>query len=183
MSFWASFVKTFRDVDRKYKTPFFSKSQVDEHYDDSPIAEGTAYCRIFLVEMRLAHGVDWFKTRYPAVCATTRYEYGTKAVTVPYVGGLDFFKELTIANLDKVIQLNRALTPLFPFNRGVVDLQAALFSMQASDPIAKFLGAMGRLSQLLPVPELSSVVNFIEPIYNSIEDLLNSSQSKLELGY
>jgi hypothetical protein len=184
MNLWDRLANAFRAEDKKYKNIFFNKSQVvNVDYDDAPILDGTSYCRIWLEEMRLARGVDWFRTRYPMAYAAIRYDYGGKLVTVPYVGGLDYFKELTQANLDKVIQINRPLTPLFPFNRGIVDLQAALFSIKASDPVAKFLSAMGRLSKLIPVPELSSVITLVEPLYNGIDELISAGESDFQLGY
>ena len=183
MEMWDKLVSLFREKDKKYKNIFFDKKQIDEDYDDRPVIEGSSYCRIWLAEMRLARGVDWFKTRYPMVYAATRYDYGGKIVTIPYVGGLDYFKELTEDNLDKIIQVNRPLTPLFPFNRGVLDFQSALFSIDSSDPVAKFLGAMGRLSKLIPVPELSSVMSLVEPIYSGIEDLIGAGKSNFEIGY
>jgi hypothetical protein len=183
MGLWDQLVSYFRDEDKKYKKIFFNKNQTDEGYNDAPVTEGSAYCRIWLAEMRLARGVDWFKSRYPMVYAAIRYDYGNKAVTIPYVGGLDYFKALTEENLDKIIQVNRPLTPLFPFNRGVVDFQSALFSIDSSDPVAKFLSAMGKLSKLIPVPELSLVMGLVEPIYSGIEDLIGAGKSKFELGY
>lgn len=183
MGLWDQLVSLFRDKDKKYKNIFFDKNQIGDGYNDAPVTEGSSYCRIWLAEMRLARGVDWFKTRYPMVYAAIRYDYGGKAVTIPYVGGLDYFKALTEENLDKIIQVNRPLTPLFPFNRGVVDFQAALFSIDSSDPVAKFLSAMGKLSKLIPVPELSSVMGLVEPIYSGIEDLIGAGKSKFELGY
>jgi hypothetical protein len=183
MALWDNFRTAFRDTEKRYKTPFLTRGQVDVDYDDRPVEAGEAYCRIWLVEMRLAQGVAWFRTRYPAVYAATRYDYGGKPVTVPFLGGLDYFKGLTQDNLDRVIQLNRPLTPLFPFNRGTIDLQVGLFSMIASDPIARFLGVLGRLSSMLPVPELSSVINLVEPIYNGIEELFDAGEGNLELGY
>jgi len=183
MGLWDKLVTLFRAQDKKYKNIFFEKKQVDEDYNDTPVIEGSSYCRIWLAEMRLARGVDWFKTRYPMVYAAIRYDYGGRTVTIPYVGGLDYFKELTEDNLDKIIQVNRPLTPLFPFNRGVVDFQAALFSIDSSDPVAKFLSAMGRLSKLIPVPELSSVIGMVEPIYSGIDELIGAGKSNFEMGY
>src|SRR4051812_6091982 len=104
MSIWDTAVSLFRDNQAKYRNVFFDKEHAPGTYDDKPVEAGSAYCRIWLQEMRLARGVDWFKTRYPMVYAATRYEYGSQTVTVPYVGGLDFFKELSADNLDKVIQ-------------------------------------------------------------------------------
>lgn len=183
MSIWDKALSLFRDNEARYRNLFFGKDQAPGDYDDSPVAEGAAYCRVWLQEMRLARGVSWFKTRYPMVYAATRYDYGGQTITVPYVGGLDYFRELTEENLDRVIQVERPLTPLFPFNRGVVDFQAALFSVDASNPVAKFLGVMGEFSKLIPVPELSSMIGVVEPLYKNIDALIGAGNGTFELGY
>jgi hypothetical protein len=180
---WESLARLFRDNSKVYKRPILSPEQVDAPDEPNPIPEGKAYCRLWLAEMRLARGVDWFKDRYPVIYAATQYDYGGKLVTVPYVNRLEFFRDLTGNNLDKVVQGVQPLTPLFPYKRGLVELQAALFSMEASDPIGRFIGAMSRLSSLLAVPQLSTVINIIDPLYKSIEDLFNAGDSRFQLGF
>ncbi|BAZ68427.1 hypothetical protein NIES4106_31890 [Fischerella sp. NIES-4106] len=183
MSFFQSLSETFSREAPKYKTLFLPKHRVDVDYDETPIRTGEAYCRIWLVEMRLAKDIDWFKERYPVVHAAVRFNHGGKAVTIPYIAAPGYLQELAKDNLNKVIQCNYPLTPLFPFNYGLVELQAGLFSIVANDSIGKFIKTMGRFSQLLPVPELSSVLKLAEPVYQGIEDLLDIGECRLELGY
>ncbi len=183
MSFWQTFSEIFRRTAQRYQAPFLSDYRVDVDYDPKPIKAGEAYCRLWLVEMHLARDVDWFQQRYPVVHAAIRFNYDNQTVTIPYIAKPGYLEELTTENLDKVIQCNYPLTPLFPYNGGLVQLQAGLFSMQASDPIGKFIKTMGRFSELLPVPELSSVVKLAEPIYQGIEDLISAGNGQLELGY
>ena len=184
MSSWQRFLEIFSRGAKRYQNLFLAEHQVDlEDYDPTPIKTGEAYCRIWLVEMQLAKNVDWFKHRYPVVHAGTRFNYGGQNVTIPYLAGPGYFQDLGVNNLDKVIQCNYPLTPLFPFNQGSVELYAGLFSMAASDPIGKFIAAIERFSDLLPVPELSTVVNLADPVYRGIEDLLDIGDRNLELGY
>ncbi|MBW4595514.1 MAG: hypothetical protein KME46_22065 [Brasilonema angustatum HA4187-MV1] len=183
MKLWQTIADNFSSEAKKYKTPFLPEYRVDVSYDANPIKAGEAYCRIWLVEMRLAQGVEWFKQRYPVVHASARFNHGSQVVTIPYLAAPGNLKDLGTDNLDKVIQYNYPLTPLFPFNQGLVELQAGLFSMAASDSIDKFTKTMGRFSQLLPVPELSSVIKLAEPVYRGIEDLLDIGERRLDLGY
>ena len=176
MNLWQNFADKVSPEAKKYTTLFLPEDRVhrlDTGGDGTPIRAGEAYCRIWLVEMRLAKDVDWFKQRYPVVHAAVRFHHGGKAVTIPYIAAPGNLKELATDNLDKVIQSNYPLTPLFPFNQGLVELQAGLFSMVASDSISKFIKTMGQFSKLLPVPELSKVLNLAEPVYQGIEDLLD----------
>jgi len=183
MSFWDDFSQIFARDARKHKALFLDPQRVDVEYDANPIKEGEAYCRLWLVEMCLSKGWELFKTRYPVVHSVMRFIHGGETVTIPYLAGPGFLKELTEDNLDRIIQYNHPLTPLFPFNRGLVELQAGLFSMVASDQMAKFITALGRFSQLLPVPQLSAVLSVADPVYRGIEDLLEVGGGRLELGY
>lgn len=180
------FTKFSENINReapKYKNFFLPKHRVDVDYDDTPISAGEAYCRIWLVEMRLAKDVEWFKQRYPLVHAAVRFNHGGKSTTIPYLATPGKLQELTKDNLDKVIQCNYPLTGLFPFNDGLMELQAGLFSVVASDSIGKFIKTIGRFSELLPIPELSSVLKLAEPVYKGIEDLFDIGERRLELGY
>jgi hypothetical protein len=184
MSSWQRFLQMFSRSARPYQNFFLPEHRVDvPGYDPTPIRAGEAYCRIWLVEMRLAKDVDWVKHRYPVVHAATRFNYGEQTATIPYLAGPGYLKDLGANNLDRVIQYNYPLTPLFPFNHGLVELYAGLFSMATSDPIGKFITTMERFSDLLPVPELSTVLNLAEPVYRGIEDLLDIGDRRLELGY
>lgn len=180
------FTKLSENINReapKYKNFFLPKHRVDVDYDDTPISAGEAYCRIWLVEMRLAKDVEWFKQRHPVVHAAICFNHGGKPVTIPYLAAPGKLQELAKDNLDKVIQCNYPLTPLFPFNDGLMQLQAGLFSIAASDSIGKFIKTIGRFSELLPVPELSSILKLAEPVYKGIEDLFDIGERRLELGY
>ncbi|NES22047.1 MAG: hypothetical protein F6K41_24770, partial [Symploca sp. SIO3E6] len=183
MSLWQNLSETFRRDSKKYQALFLPNYRIDLDYDATPIKAGEAYCRLWLVEMRLARDVDWFRQRYPVVHAAIRFNHGGKSVTVPYLAKPGNLQELATENQDKVIQCNYPLTPLFPFNQGLVELQTGLFSMAANDPVGKFIQTIDRFSQLLPVPEFSSVLNLAEPIYRGIEDLIGAGEGKLELGY
>ncbi|MDJ0688427.1 MAG: hypothetical protein QNJ41_07950 [Xenococcaceae cyanobacterium MO_188.B32] len=184
MNSWQKFLEICSRGAKRYQNLFLPEHRVDvKDYDSTAIQAGEAYCRIWLVEMRLAKDVDWFKHRYPVVHAATRFNYGGQTVTIPYLAGPSYLQDLGVTNLDRVIQYNYSLTPLFPFNQGSIELYAGLFSMAASDPIGKFITTMERFSDLLPVPELSTVVNLADPVYRGIEDLLDIGDRRLELGY
>lgn len=183
MNLWQNFSEMFRRDSPKYQALFLPEYRIDVDYDPTPINAGEAYCRLWLVEMRLARDVDWFRERYPVVHAAIRFNHGGKSVTIPYLAEPGHLQELSKENLNKVIQCNYPLTPLFPFKDCLVELQAGLFSMVNSDPISKFIKTMGRFSELLPVPELSTVLKLAEPVYRGIEDLIGAGEGQLELGY
>ncbi|MBW4683080.1 MAG: hypothetical protein KME19_23795 [Microcoleus vaginatus WJT46-NPBG5] len=183
MNLWQKLSERVRRDSPKYQALFLPEYRIDVDYDATPINAGEAYCRLWLVEMRLARDVDWFRERYPVVHAAIRFNHGGKSVTIPYLAEPGHLQELAKDNLNKVIQCNYALTSFFPFNDGLMELQAGLFSMVNSDPIGKFIKTMGRFSELLPVPDLSTVLKLAEPVYRGIEDLIGAGEGQLELGY
>lgn len=164
-----------------YKTLFLPEYRVDVPYDSTPIEAGKAYCRLWLVESQLAKDVQWFKQRYPVVRTAVRLNHGNEIITIPYIA--EPGKNLGTSDLGKVIQYNYPITSLFPFNQGLIELEAGLFSIKSNDPIAKFIKVMERFSKLLPVPEFSSVVNLAKPVYEGIEELLDIGDRQLELVY
>lgn len=180
---WQKFSENYNQQSSKFKTIDLPQHRVDIEYDATPIKAGEAYCQVWLVEMRLAKNVEWLKKRHPVVHSAIRFNHGLDSVTIPYLVQPDFPKDLSQENLDRVIVSNQPLTPLFPFNHGLVSLQVGLFSMIASDPIRKFITTLGRFTDLLPVPELARVLELAKPVYKGIEDLLGAGESKLELGY
>jgi hypothetical protein len=182
MSIFKNFSEAFSREAKKYTTIFLPKHRVDIDCDDTPIRTGEAYCRIWLEDMNLAKDVDWFKQRYPVVNAAVSFHYESKPVTIPFFAAPKL-KDLGSNNLDRVIQDRYPLTPLFPFNQGLVEFEAGLFSMAASDSIGKFIEIMGRFAKLLPTPQISSVLNLAQPVYRGIEDLLDIGERRLELGY
>ncbi len=76
MSFWQNFSEIFRRDSRKYQALFLPEYRIDKGIDTTPIQAGEAYCRIVLVEMRLARDIDWFKKKYPVVHVATRFNHG-----------------------------------------------------------------------------------------------------------
>ena len=183
MGLWQKIQDNFSHEAMKYKTVFLPDYRVDVSYDPNPIKAGEAYCRIWLADVNLEKDVEWLKTRYPVVHAAVRFHHGNEIVTIPYIAEPGHLNNLGTSDLGKVIQFNYPITPLFPFNQGLVEFQAGLFSMISGDPIAKFIKVMGRFSELLPVPELSSVVKLAEPVYQGIEELLDIGDRQLELVY
>lgn len=184
MSFWDQISVVFGENTKQHQAFFLEPHRVDKvEYDGSPIKEGEAYCRLWLVEMYLAKNYNIFSKRYPVVHSVIHFMYGGKPVTIPYLAGPGLLEELDSKNLDKIIQYNFPLTPLFPFNGGLVEMQAGLLSMITSNAIEKFTTALGRVSELLPVPQLSTVLEVAKPVCQGIEDLLNVGNGRLEMGY
>jgi len=154
-----------------------------DRIDATPIAADSAYCRLWLREMRISHRWGWFRTFYPVVQASIRFMYGGQTIPVPCLAGPGLLAELTQNNLDHVVGYDYPLTPLFPFRGGDIEVQAGLLSTVTGDPIKRFVAAIGRIAEIIPTPEFSTVLNLVQPVYDAIEDLMGVEQSTLQIGY
>lgn len=148
----------------------------------TPVKAGQAYFRVWLNEMYLQNDRTWFQDWYPVSHALVQLSYGGVAVTVPYVAGPGALKNLDEDHLNRVIQLNRALTGQLPFNGGTVAIQAGLMAMKGGNQLASVLKVVSDISDLLAVPQLSTVLNIAAPIANGVQGLLTSSDGGLQLG-
>src|SRR5437016_13074574 len=100
MSFWNIFSQKINSESKKYIGLFLPEHRIDVDTDTAPINAGEAYCRLWLVEMRLARGMTVFTKRYPVVHTAIRFDYGDQTVTIPYLAGPGYLKEFTDNNLD-----------------------------------------------------------------------------------
>lgn len=162
---------------------FLPAERVYPPVDTTPIDANSAYCRLWLRNMRLSRRFDWFHRYYPVVHAATSFYYGRQVVKIPSLAGPLLLTNLTQNNLDQVIICNHHLTPLFPFKGGDIELEAGLFSMATNDHVKGFVTAVERIAKLIPVPEFSAVLNLIPAVYAAIEDLMDVGGSQLQIGY
>jgi hypothetical protein len=148
----------------------------------APVKVGQAYFRLWLSEMYLKNDRTWFQEWYPVSHALVQLRYGDASVTVPYVAGPGSLKDLDADHLNRVIQLNHALTGLLPFNGGSVSIQAGLMAMKGGNQLASVIKVVSDISGLLAVPQLSTVLNVAAPVANGVQGLLTSSSGGLQLG-
>ena len=183
MSFLENVGGIFIKEAKKYSVVRIKQGNTDVDFDAAPFVEGESYCRVWLVEMCLEKGVEWLKKRYPVVCSAVRFQHGDKEITLPYIAGPDYLKTHARDNYDRIIQLDHPLTPLFPFQHGLLEIQAGLFSLVAADWVNRFVNTLDRFSKMVRIPELSSAVRFAAPVCAGIEDLLGIGDNRLEIGY
>ncbi len=162
---------------------FLPAERVDSPSDTTPIAAGATYCQLWLREMRLSHNFGWFHRYYPVVHASTSFTYGRQVVKNPCLAGPFQLADLTPNNLHRVISCHHELTPLFPYKGGDVEIKVGLFSMIANDPVKGFVTAVERIAKLIPIPQFSTMLDLIPPVYESIEDLMGVGKAQLQIGY
>jgi hypothetical protein len=110
------------------------------------------------------------------------FQFGDQNVQIPQVAGGSQLKGISEENLSKMVALDYQLTPLMPFNGGVVEIVAALVAMKGKDYIASVVKVMGDLSKLLVVPQLSTALGYALPIASGVQDLLGGGSGTMRTG-
>jgi hypothetical protein len=150
-----------------------------------PVLGGKGYFRLWLSEMFLKRDRDWGRTLYPVVQSLTTFRFGSPAADIEFaqVAGPSHLASIDQAHLDRVVQLDYALTPLVPYSGGTVQVETGLIATKADDMLKRFLDVMSSFSSLLNVPQLSSVLGIAETVSKGMEQLLGVTDKELVLGY
>jgi hypothetical protein len=149
---------------------------------DQPFAAGDHYFRLWLVEMFLAKDREWFTGWHPAVHAAINFRFGDQKQLITRVAGSTLLPDLSSENLDRVVGMNYAITPLMPFNGGAIELSAGLLAVAGKNDIKGFLKVLGDFSNLLMVPQLSTALAIATPLANGLSELVGATENHLMLG-
>jgi hypothetical protein len=103
---------------------------------------------------------------------------------ISQVAGPDALRNIDPDHLDRVAALDLALTPLVPFNGGTVQIEAGLMALPTGDPITgRFLKTMTNFSNLVAVPQLSTVLSVADAVNKGVAELFDTGSKRLVLGY
>jgi hypothetical protein len=149
---------------------------------DEPLVAGDHYFRLWLVEMFLANDREWFTSWHPAVHAAVNFKFGDQELLITRVAGSSLLPDLSAENLDRVVGMHYAMTPLVPFNGGSVELTAGLLAIAGKNDIKSFLKVLGDFSNLLMVPQLSTAIAIATPLANGLSGLVGATENRLVLG-
>jgi hypothetical protein len=174
--------KNFKQEARKYVMHFISADRVDKEYDSEPFKKGEEYCRIWLVEMGLAEKVKWFKERYPAVHSSVEFRYRNDAQTIPYLAGPGNLEKSSKGGQSRMIGCNYALTPIFPYNGGLVEIEAGLFNMEGENHLGKIFDALDLVTGIIPMGSVSSILKLSSKLCTGIDGLLGIGSCEMEIG-
>jgi hypothetical protein len=185
-SLWDTITSLFQ----QQGTPRVAITLLNDHISPVPAQTGAAeadksYFRLWATQMLLRSNHNWFQTLYPVVQSVVTFGFGdaSSPVEVAQIGAPSHLQNMDASHLDRVLQLDYALTPLVPFKGGTVQVQAALLAMQASDLLQRFLDALGNFSSLLAVPQFSTALSIARPVSQAVESLINVPDKSMVLGY
>lgn len=148
----------------------------------TPCTAGAHYFRVWLAEMRLARDQTWFATRHPAVHALVRLQFGDQEMELPRIAGPMTLPGLDEAHLGAVVQLNLPLTPLLPYNGGVVEISAGLVALEGASVVREFITAIESVTQVLAQPPISTALAAVGPVSRAVQTLLGAGRARQHLG-
>ena len=148
----------------------------------APCQAGTHYFRVWLAEMRLAQDQSWFTTWHPAVHSLVRLRFGDQDVDLPRVSGPMTLPGLDQAHLGQIVHLDHPLTPLLPFNGGIVEISAGLVALEGTRVLGEFVKAIDAVTQVLAQPPLSTALAAIGPVTGAVQTLLGAGAGRQHLG-
>lgn len=143
---------------------------------------GAHYFRLWLAEMRLAQDTTWFATRHPAVHALVRLRFGDQDVKLPRIAGPMTLPGLDQAHLGAVVHLDHPLTPLLPYNGGVVEVSAGLVALEGANVLREFVAAVDAVTLVLAQPPLSTALAAVGPVTRAVQTLLGAATGRQHLG-
>lgn len=186
MSLLGWFQSLWKKESGKYKYVSIDAAHVLSDDEGTPADEsftaGNHYFRLWLVEMFLKNDREWFTSWHPAVHAAINFRFGDSDELVTRVAGQTLLPSLDTQNLNRVVGLNYQMTPLVPFNGGVIELSAGLLAIAGKNEVKSFLKVLGDFSNLLMVPQLSTALAIATPLANGLAELVGATENKLTLG-
>jgi hypothetical protein len=143
---------------------------------------GTHYFRVWLAEMHLARDREWFASRHPAVHSVVRIRFGDEDLELPRVSGALGVPGVEATRPGGVVHLDHPLTPLLPYNGGIVEISAGLLALEGAPVLADFVSAVDAVSQVLLQPPLSSALAAVLPVTRAVQTLLGAAPATQHLG-
>jgi hypothetical protein len=108
--------------------------------------------------------------------------FGDEDVELPRVSGPMTLPGLDQAHLGAVIQLDHPLTPLLPFNGGIVELSAGLVALEGTKVLGEFVAAIDAVTQVIAQPPLSTALTAVGPVTRAVQTLFGAAAARQHLG-
>jgi hypothetical protein len=138
----------------------------------SPVVADNGYLRIWLAEGFLASAATWGNKHFPVLHGGAALTFGGS--TTPFT---TFARPPGSWNIPGA-QLDFPLTPLLPFNGGVVEVEAALYQASTTGPLVTALQIVGNFDVLL-APPLSTAATIAGKVADGVDTVLGNDQPVL----
>jgi hypothetical protein len=175
-SLWQTIADRFREDAKKLVYAPIPKARVDVPYDDQPLAAGQSYFRIWLTEMFLARGRDWFAAWFPAVHCSVKLTFNNQTANFSSVARAP---EEAKAN---GVLLNYKLSELIPFNGGDVEIAAGLLALKGASDLRLAVNLLASFSSLV-APPLGQAIAIADKVAGGVETLLKEAKGEIHLPF
>jgi hypothetical protein len=142
----------------------------------APIGPGQGYLRLWLAEGFLAASRSWGRERFPVLHAGASLDFGG---TGP-VAFTSFSRPLASWVVPGE-QVDLRVTPLLPFNGGVVEIEAAVYRAVQAGPLDTAVRLVEGFTELLG-PPLATAASVARAVSTGLDALIDDSGERPVLG-
>ena len=153
------------------------RDRTDAQWDETPIAAGQGYFRLWLCDMYLTKSRAWFTEWHPAVhCAVKLTFEGRPAVSFSSVAKAPIEAEVT------GVLLNFKLSELMPFNGGDVEIAGGLLALKGKSDLRLAINLLASFSSLV-APPLGQAISIANKVAAGVQDLVEKTHGDIHLPF
>jgi hypothetical protein len=141
----------------------------------APIWPAQGYLRLWLAEGFLARARGWGKDRFPVLHAGASLTFGGGPVA------FTTFSRPAAAWAVPGDHVDLPITPLLPFNGGIVEIEAAVYEAMAAGPLGTAVRLVAGFAELLG-PPLATAASVARAVSAGLDDLIGASDDGPVLG-
>jgi hypothetical protein len=150
-----------------------------------PFAKGEHYFQVWVNELFLQHGRQWFVQFDPMSFVATRYLYDKEKTTAAFVVGPKMLEGIEAADVPEgMIFRNTPVSGMHPYQGGEVEFTILLSRVPREDGAANLLGILESVSTAIdPSTVFSSYVKLGQTLLDGVESVLGINGTQPVLGY
>jgi hypothetical protein len=145
---------------------------VDSTEDYVAIEQGRHYVRLWAAHVYLAKKTTFLQSWFPAVHSLVQFDFQGEKIEFPTVSDSSRVALNQSAGTGDVVARNYPITPLIPFNDGVISLNAGLIAVEGTNTLNNLITTLSDFSSLLAVPQFSAALKVAEPLGKGLQSLL-----------
>ncbi|MCK9896620.1 hypothetical protein [Frankia sp. AgB32] len=142
----------------------------------APIWPAQGYVRLWLAEGFLARARGWGQDRFPVLHAGASLDFGTSGQVA-----FTSFSRPAVAWAAPGDQVDFSVTPLLPFNGGIIEIEAAVYEATAGGPLGTALQLVSGFAELLG-PPLATAASVAKAVSTGLDTLIGAAGDKPVLG-
>ncbi|MGI5952251.1 MAG: hypothetical protein ACOX61_10485 [Brooklawnia sp.] len=176
--FWEWLTKRFRDEGGEG----MDAGWLPGSDEPGEVRHGQCYVEVRLIDSSIRYSKDRFRDQEPVVQSMVRFRVASESVPISTTVGPESLTPLGDSEFRHLEQSNIDLTGLVPFNQGDVEILAGLLTLPGRSDLTAVTGFLGKLSELVKVPHLSTVTKTATALAEGITALLGGDKTRGLIG-